>query len=71
MGLLSVGSENLGPGEGVNEGGEEVHKRPGNDHIVIEGDGKGGEHGGKSNTGESGVDTTEHTNITTLEELTE
>ena len=71
LSLLSVGGVDTGPGEGVLEGSEQVDEGPGNDHIVVEGDGEGGEHGGESDTGEAGVDSTEHTNITTLELLTE
>jgi len=71
VGSGGVGSVLGGPGEGVLESGEKVDKSPGDDDIVVEGDGKGSEHGGKTDTSETRVDSTEHTDVTSLELLTE
>lgn len=59
-----------GPGQGVLERGKEVDHSPGNDDLVVERDAVSGNNGSQTDTGKSGVDTTEHTDVTTLEFLT-
>jgi len=58
------------PGQGVLERGKEVDHSPSNDDLVVERDAVGSDNGSKTDTGKSGVDTTEHTDVTTLELLT-
>ena len=60
-----------GPGQWALEGYEEVDDSPSDDDGVVEGDGEGTEDGGHSDTGKSGVDTSEDTDVTTLELLSE
>lgn len=60
-----------GPGEGVLECGKNVHKSPGDDDVVIESDTEGGKNGSETDTGKARVHTSEHTNISLLEDLSE
>jgi hypothetical protein len=60
-----------GPGQWALKGDEEVDDSPSNDDCVVEGDGEGTEDGSHTDTGKSGVDTSEDTDVTTLELLSE
>ena len=66
--VAGVGS---GPGKGVDESHDEVDQGPANDDVVVGHDVVGGEHRGSTHTGEAGMDTAEHTDVTTLELLAE
>jgi len=59
------------PGSDVRERGSEVAECDGNEVGVEDVDGECREYRSQSNTVESGVDTAEHTDVTTLEQLSE
>ena len=57
------------PGQRVDKGHHQIDQRPADDDVVIGHDAEGSEHRRCSDTRESWVNTSEHSNITTLEFL--
>ena len=60
-----------GPGQWVDKGHHQIDQRPADNDVVIGHNAEGGEHRRCSDTRESWVNTSEHSNITTLEFLAE
>ena len=69
--VLSISRSLDGPGEGVDEGHNEVDEGPADDDVVVGHNAEGGQHRGESDTRKSGVDSTEDTDVTALELLSE
>ena len=60
-----------GPGQRVDKGHQQIDQRPADNDVVIGHNAEGGEHRRCSDTRESWVNTSEHSNITALEFLAE
>lgn len=60
-----------GPWKGADERHDQVDQGPSNDNVVIGDNAERRENGSESDTGKTGVDSTEHTDVTSLEFLTE
>ena len=60
-----------GPWKWAHERCNQINSRPTNDNIVVGDNAEGREHRSKTDTSQSGVDTSEYTNVTALELLTE
>ncbi len=69
--LCDVGGVRHRPWKWVHEGRNKVDQGPSDDHIVVGGDEEGGQDRGKSDSHESWVDSTEHSDISALELLSE
>ena len=59
------------PRQRVHKAQNEVDERPSDDDVVVGSDAERGQDGGKADTGEARVDSSEHTDVTALELLTE
>ena len=59
------------PREWAEEAHHEVDQRPADDDVVVSSDHEGSQDRGHADTSQAGVDATEHTDITTLEVLTQ
>lgn len=69
--MQAVGGVLDGPGEGALERHNQVDQGPTDDDVVVCDDAEGGEDGCETNTRQTGVDSSEYTDITALEFLAE
>ena len=69
--VVSSGDVLHRPGEGANEGHNQVDQRPADDDVVVSHNAEGSENGSQTHAGEARMDSTEDTDISALELLTE
>ena len=60
-----------GPGQGALEGHDQVDQGPANDNVVVSDNAERGEYGSQSDSRQTRMDTSEYTDVSALEFLTE